>query len=234
MYTQPYGLGAPNPRCAMHTDSVSDRDSSLRSVRVGLLSVRRCLPERVRRTLEARHRLLLEERQHSRGTKVDFPARPSLERRSFDERDSAVPLGRLLPLPITRQATSDPGGADPALSRGASTALARPTAAQGLVPWDSGAMCHKYGPAGSTPVGTLDDFYHLVEPHFKILAPTATALGPTQTNPLPVDHVLTMALGFRRLEKVVWEESRKEPQHTFGIGIDPTSSNYYSPNVTKG
>ena len=123
--TLPYGLGAPNPRCAMHTDSVSDRDSSLRSVRVGLLSVRRCLPERVRRTLEARHRLLLEERQHSRGTKVDFPARPSLERRSFDERDSAVPLGRLLPLPITRQATSDPGGADPALSRGASTALAR-------------------------------------------------------------------------------------------------------------
>ena len=125
MLTPPYGLGAPNPRCAMHTDSVSDRDSSLRSVRVGLLSVRRCLPERVRRTLEARHRLLLEERQHSRGTKVDFPARPSLERRSFDERDSAVPLGRLLPLPITRQATSDPGGADPALSRGASTALAR-------------------------------------------------------------------------------------------------------------
>lgn len=43
-----------------------------------------------------------------------------------------------------------------------------------VVPWDSGAMCARFGPAGSTPTGTLDDFYHLVEPHFQILAPTAT------------------------------------------------------------
>ena len=34
-----------------------------------------------------------------------------------------------------------------------------------VVPWDSGAFCRKWGGAGTTPIGTLDEFYHLVEPH---------------------------------------------------------------------
>ena len=47
-----------------------------------------------------------------------------------------------------------------------------------VVPWDSGAISKGYGPAGTTPIGTLDAFYHLVGPHFQMLAPMAKGGQP--------------------------------------------------------
>lgn len=42
-----------------------------------------------------------------------------------------------------------------------------------IVPWDSGSFIEGYGPPDSTPIGTQDAFYHLLQPHFKAIGARA-------------------------------------------------------------
>lgn len=38
-----------------------------------------------------------------------------------------------------------------------------------VMPWDTGAYSRPYGPSMSTPSGTVQDFLHLIQPHFAVL-----------------------------------------------------------------